>query len=260
MPSLTETIQALPEVQAKKFDTLEDKIGVVFDKKELLVQAFVHRSYLNEHHDFPLGHNERLEFLGDAILELVVTEYLFEEYGNDEGDLTNWRAALVNAKILSSITYEIDMEGYLFLSHGEAKDTGTKARDIILANTIESLIGAIYLDKGYTIVKQFITRWIIIKLPYVLENGLWIDAKSRFQESAQELLGITPTYRVLHEEGPDHAKVFQVGVYLDKEMVASGFGSSKQESQTEAAEAALKVKGWKAQHIKIIKRNPGDPL
>ncbi|OGH69255.1 MAG: ribonuclease III [Candidatus Magasanikbacteria bacterium RIFCSPLOWO2_02_FULL_44_11] len=260
MPILTETIQALPEVQEKKFAALEEKIGVSFTKKEYLVQAFVHRSYLNEHHDFPLGHNERLEFLGDAVLELVVTEYLFEEYGNDEGELTNWRAALVNAKILSSIAYEIDLEGYLFLSHGEAKDAGTKARDYILANTMESLIGAIYIDKGYSMAKQFITRWILIKLPYVLENGLWIDAKSRFQESAQELLGITPTYKVLNEEGPDHNKIFQVGVYLDKELVASGYGSSKQEAQTEAAEAAIKVKGWKGPKVHIMKREPGDPL
>lgn len=260
MPTLTDTIQSLPEVQEKKFQTLEDKMGIVFDKKEFLVQAFVHRSYLNEHHEFPLGHNERLEFLGDAVLELIVTEYLFEEYSNDEGELTNWRAALVNAKILSSIAYEIDLESYLFLSHGEAKDAGTKARDYIMANTIEALIGAIYIDKGYSITKQFITRWILIKLPYVLENGLWIDAKSRFQESAQELLGITPTYKVLHEEGPDHAKIFQVGVYLDKELVATGFGSSKQEAQTEAAEAAIKTKAWKGPRISILKREPGGPI
>ncbi len=258
--TLTEQVQSLPEVQEKHFETLEERIGVTFVKKEHLVQAFVHRSYLNEHHDFPVGHNERLEFLGDAVLELIVTEFLFEEYGNPEGELTNWRAALVNAKILSSIAYEIDMEEYLFLSHGEAKDAGTKARDYILANAMESLIGAIYIDRGYTIAKQFITRWILIKLPYVLENGLWIDAKSRFQESSQELLGITPTYKVLHEEGPDHNKIFQVGVFLDKELIATGFGSSKQEAQTEAAEAAVKTKSWKGPHVNIIKRSPGDPL
>lgn len=258
--TLTEEVQSLPEVQEKHFETLEERVGVTFVKKEHLVQAFVHRSYLNEHHDFPVGHNERLEFLGDAVLELIVTEFLFEEYGNPEGELTNWRAALVNAKILSSIAYEIDMESYLFLSHGEAKDAGTKARDYILANAMESLIGAIYIDRGYDIAKQFISRWILIKLPYVLENGLWIDAKSRFQESSQELLGITPTYKVLHEEGPDHAKIFQVGVFLDKELIATGFGSSKQEAQTEAAEAAVKTKSWKGPHVNIMKRNPGDPL
>jgi len=225
-----------------------------------LVQAFVHRSYLNEHHDFPLGHNERLEFLGDAVLELIVTEFLFEEYLNPEGELTNWRAALVNAKILAGIAYEIGMEPFLFLSHGESKDSGTKAREYIMANTIEAVIGAIYLDQGYDISRQFITRWIISRLPQVLEQGLYMDAKSRFQESAQELLGITPTYRVLHEEGPDHAKNFKVGVFLDKEMIASGNGTSKQEAQTDAAENAIKIKKWKGPKINIVKREVGGPL
>src|SRR3989344_5051709 len=255
-----ESIYSLPEVTEKKFPTLEEKIGITFRRKELLIQAFVHRSYLNEHHEFPLGHNERMEFLGDAVLELIVTEFLFEEYANPEGELTNWRAALVNAKILATIAYEIGMEPYLFLSHGEAKDAGTKARDYIMANTIEALIGAIYLDQGYDIARQFVTRWVITKLPDVLEQGLYLDAKSRFQESAQELLGTTPTYRVLHEEGPDHNKVFRVGVFLDKELVAAGEGSSKQEAQTEAAEAAVKVKGWKGPKIHIMKRSEGDPI
>lgn len=253
-------ISSLQEVKDKNFSALEKIIGIKFKKKEFLVQAFVHRSFLNEHHDFPLGHNERLEFLGDAVLELIVTEFLFEEYSNPEGELTNWRAALVNAKTLASIAYEIGMEPFLFLSHGEAKDGGTKARDYIMANTIEALIGAIYLDQGYTIAKQFITRWILIKLPNILENGLYLDAKSRFQESAQELLGITPTYKVLHEEGPDHNKLFKVGVYLDKELVASGEGTSKQEAQTEAAEAAIKLKGWRGPKISILKRSPDDPI
>ncbi len=250
----------LPEVKEKNFSKLENYFGISFKNKNLLVQAFVHRSYLNEHHDFPVGHNERLEFLGDAVLELVVTEFLFEEYGNPEGELTNWRAALVNAKTLSAIAYEIGMEPYLFLSHGEAKDSGTKARDYIMANTIEAFIGAAYLDQGYTIAKQFITRWIIIKLPGILENGLYLDAKSRMQESSQELLGVTPNYKVLHEEGPDHNKLFRVGVYLEKDLIATGEGTSKQEAQTDAAEQAIKVKGWKGPKIKIIKRNPGDPV
>jgi len=258
--SLNETVSNLPEVQEKKFEILENAIGVVFKNKNLLTQAFVHRSYLNEHRDFPLGNNERLEFLGDAVLELIVTEFLFHEYANPEGELTNWRAALVNANMLADIAYEIGMEPFLFLSHGEAKDAGTKARNYIMANTIEAVIGAIYLDQGYDISKQFVTRWVITKLPYVLENGLFMDAKSRFQESAQELLGITPTYRVLHEEGPDHAKIFKVGVFLDKDLIASGDGSSKQEAQTEAAEAAVKVKGWKGPHINIMKRGHGDPI
>lgn len=248
-----ENIFTIEEVNEKGFFDLQEKLGIPFKKPELLVQAFVHRSYLNEHHDFVLGHNERLEFLGDAVLELVVTEFLYKEYGNPEGELTNWRAALVNAKILASIAYEIGMEEYLFLSHGESKDAGTKARDYIMANAIEALIGAIYLDRGYEIAQQFIARWILPKLPYILENGLYLDAKSRFQESAQEIEGITPTYRVLHEEGPDHIKSFKVGVYLDKTLVATGEGTSKQEAQTEAAEAGLKIKGWKGPKINIIK-------
>lgn len=249
-------VTELTEVIEKNFNLLEKKIGTNFKKKEMLIQAFIHRSYLNEHHDFPLGHNERLEFLGDAVLELVVTEFLFEEYGNPEGELTNWRAALVNAKTLAAIAYEIGLEPFLFLSHGEAKDVGTKAREYIMANTIEALIGSMYLDQGYTISKQFITRWVIIKLPEILENGLYLDSKSRFQESAQELLGITPTYRVLDEDGPDHNKIFKVGVYLDKDLVASGHGTSKQEAQTDAAEAAIKVKGWKGPKINVMKRSP----
>ncbi len=259
MPTPSETISR-SDVMEKDFSALQKKIGLTFRDINYLIQAFVHRSYLNEHHDFPLGHNERLEFLGDAVLELIVTEFLFQEYGNPEGELTNWRAALVNAKILSGIAYEIGLEPHLFLSHGEAKDTGTKARDYIMANTIEALIGAIYLDQGYDLTRQFITRWVICKLPHVLENGLYMDAKSRFQESAQELLGITPTYRVLHEEGPDHAKQFEVGVFLDKELVAKGLGTSKQEAQTDAAEKAMVIKKWKGPHVDIIKRSSGDPL
>ena len=254
------TYKSLPEIAEKNFPALEETLGIKFKQPELLIQAFVHRSYLNEHHDFPLGQNERLEFLGDAVLELIVTEFLFHEYGNPEGELTNWRAALVNAVMLSGIAYEIGMEPYLFLSHGEAKDAGTKARDYIMANAIEALIGAIYLDQGYDMARQFVTRWVLIKLPEVLEQGLYMDAKSRFQESAQELLGITPTYRVLHEEGPDHAKLFRVGVFLDKELVAAGEGMSKQEAQTEAAEAGINEKGWKGPKINIIKRKPGDPI
>jgi len=253
-------IYSLPAVKEKNFPALEEKIGIHFRHPDYLVQAFVHRSYLNEHHDFPLGHNERLEFLGDAVVELIVTEFLFQEYLNPEGELTNWRAALVNANILAEIAYEIGMEPYLFLSHGEAKDAGTKARNYIMANTIEALIGAIYLDQGYDLAQQFITRWVIGKLPYILENGLYLDSKSRFQESAQEIMGITPTYRVLKEEGPDHDKRFSVGVFLDKELVATGEGSSKQEAQTEAAEVAVKTKGWKGPKINIIKRKKGDPL
>lgn len=255
-----ENLTNLPEVKERNFSLLEQRISVTFKNPDYLIQALVHRSYLNEHHDFPCGHNERLEFLGDAVLELVVTEYLFNEYGNPEGELTNWRAALVNAKALAGVAYEIGMEPYLFLSHGESKDAGTKARDYIMANAIEALIGAIYTDSGYEVASKFINQWVITKLPYVLENGLYMDSKSRFQESAQELVGMTPNYHVLEEEGPDHAKNFKVGVYLDKELIATGMGTSKQEAQTEAAEAAVKIKKWKGPKINIIKRNPGDPI
>lgn len=244
----------------KKFPRLEEKIGVPFRNPDHLVQALVHRSYLNEHRDFPLLHNERLEFLGDAVLELAVTEYLFENYLNPEGELTNWRAALVNAKMCAKVADEIGLEDFLFLSHGEAKDANTKAREYILANALEALIGAIYVDQGWDITKQFITRWIIIQLAEVLEHGLWMDPKSRFQESSQEIVGVTPTYRVIKEEGPDHNKQFVVGVYLDKEKIASGEGSSKQEAQVEAAEHALKKKKWKGPKIAIIARQPGDPI
>lgn len=242
----------------KLFAELEEKIGITFKNPDTLVQALVHRSYLNENRDFALGQNERLEFLGDAVLELVVTEYLFENYLNPEGELTNWRAALVNAKMCAEVAREIDLEPHLFLSHGESKDANTKARDYILANALEALIGAIYFDLGWDIAKQFVIRWIVTKLPMVLEHGLWMDPKSRFQESAQEVVGITPTYKVMKEDGPDHAKRFVVGVFLDKEKVAEGEGTSKQEAQTEAAEKGLQKKKWKGPVVQILKRKPGD--
>lgn len=250
----------LSEYTEKNFATLEERIGVSFKRKDYLVQAFVHRSFLNEHRDFPLAHNERLEFLGDAVLELAVTEFLFEQYLNPEGELTNWRAALVNAKMCAAVAQEIDMEPYLFLSHGESKDSGTKAREYILANAVEALIGAIYLDQGFDVARQFVTRWVISKLPEVLELGLWMDPKSRFQESAQEVVGVTPTYKVLKEEGPDHDKQFVVGVYLDKEKAAEGAGTSKQEAQVAAAEKALQEKGWKGPKTEIMERKPNDPI
>ncbi len=246
--------------QEKNFAALEEKIGIRFHNPDYLVQALVHRSYLNENREFPLAHNERLEFLGDAVLELVVTEFLFEQYLNPEGELTNWRAALVNAKMCAKVANEIGFESYLFLSHGEAKDAGTKAREYILANALEALIGSIYVDQGWDMAKQFVTRWVITKLPEVLELGLWMDPKSRFQESAQEILGITPTYRVMKEEGPDHNKQFVVGVYLDKEKIAEGTGTSKQEAQTDAAEHALEVKKWKGPKVEILLRKAGSNI
>lgn len=228
----------------KEFSGLEEKLGMKFKNVDLLTQALVHRSYLNEHPDFRLGHNERLEFLGDAVLELVVTEHLYSNYPNPEGDMTNWRAALVNANTLSAICKDTGAEDYLFLSRGESKDTGTKARQYILANAFESIIGAIYLDGGYDAAKKFITERVLVKLPYILEHKLYLDPKSRFQEAAQEVAGVTPTYRVVDEKGPDHDKWFKIGVYLNDDLVAEGEGSSKQEAQVQAAENGIKAKGW----------------
>jgi ribonuclease-3 len=228
----------------KDFSPLEERIGITFIDREVLTQAFVHRSYLNEHPGFTIGHNERLEFLGDAVLELVVTEYLYQNYPNPEGELTNWRAALVNAKSLAGVAQDLGLEQYLYLSHGEAKDSGSKARNYIIANAIEAFIGAIYLDQGMEVARNFITKFIISMLPNILQNRLYIDPKSRFQESAQEKVGLTPNYRVLEERGPDHAKEFIVGVYLSDELIAIGIGTSKQEAQIAAAENALNVKEW----------------
>ncbi|MFH0857609.1 MAG: ribonuclease III [Candidatus Magasanikbacteria bacterium] len=242
------------------FPALEEKIGIQFKNPDYLVQALVHRSYINEHRDFPLAHNERLEFLGDAVLELAVTRFLFEHYSNPEGELTNWRASLVNGKMCAQVAKDIGIEEYLFLSHGESKDNSAKARDYILANAVEAIVGAIYIDRGYDMAEQFITRWIISQLPAVLDEQLWMDPKSRFQEASQEIVGVTPTYKVLSEEGPDHAKEFVVGVYLEKTKIAEGVGSSKQEAQVDAAEKALAIKKWKGPKIDILERGPNDPL
>lgn len=228
----------------KDFTKLEAAIGYKFRDKDLLTQAVVHRSYLNEHPSFPMGHNERLEFLGDAVLELVVTEHLYRNYPNPEGELTNWRAALVNAKMLAEIAATIEIEPVLYLSHGESKDSASKARMYILANAFEALVGAMYLDDGMAAAKPFIEKAVLSKLPHVLEHKLYLDPKSRFQESAQETAGVTPTYRVLEEHGPDHAKQFTVGVFLGEELVASGTGTSKQEAQVDAAEKGLQAKNW----------------
>lgn len=222
---------------------MEKRVGIVFSDKNLLLQALTHRSYLNENPKWGQDHNERLEFLGDAVLELVVTEYLYKTYPNPEGELTNWRAALVNAVTLSKITSEFDLNDYILLSKGEARDTG-RARQYILANAMESLIGAIYLDQGYDSSEKFIKKFILKELPGIIEKRLYRDAKSLFQEMAQEHVGITPTYEVLKEWGPDHARNFQVGVFLEKEMAGVGDGPSKQEAQQVAASDALKKKGW----------------
>ena len=223
---------------------LEERLGHPFRDRSLLLQAVTHRSYLNEHSDFAQEHNERLEFLGDAVLELVVTEHLYKTYPNPEGVLTNWRAALVNAKTLAGISRDLAFEEFLLLSKGEARDKDSKARMYILANAIEAIIGAIYLDGGMEEAERFIREKILSHLPRIIELELYVDAKSKFQETAQEMLGITPTYKVLSEQGPDHQKEFTVGIYLEKDLVASGKGTSKQEAQLAAAEEGLRKKGW----------------
>lgn len=223
---------------------LEERLGYHFKDRSILIQAITHRSYLNENSSFPYPHNERLEFLGDAVLELIVTEYLFTHYANAEGELTNWRAALVNAKTLAGISRQLAFEEFLLMSKGEAKDANSKARMYILANAIEAIIGAIYMDGGMKGASEFIHRHILSHLEFILKNELYVDPKSKFQETAQELLGVTPSYKVLEEKGPDHAKEFTVGIFLDSALVAVGQGTSKQEAQVAAAQAAIEAKGW----------------
>lgn len=226
------------------FSKFEKIINLIFKDKNLLKQAFTHRSYLNERPSWPLLQNERLEFLGDAVLELVVTDYLFKGYPErPEGELTNLRAALVNANMLSKVAVDLEMNSFLLLSKGERKDTG-KARQYILANTFEALVGAIYLDQGYKAAEIFINKNLLTHLKEILEKNLWRDAKSFFQEKAQEIAGITPSYKVLKEWGPDHNKHFLIGVFLEEELVAEGEGMSKQEAEQNAALSALKIKKW----------------
>ena len=226
-----------------EFSPLEQKLGIEFSDKTLLKQAFIHRSYLNEHPEITLPHNERLEFLGDAVLELAVTRFLYLNYPNPEGELTNWRAALVNAKICGEIAESLGFNDFMLLSKGEAKDSG-KARHFILANAMESFIGALYLDKGYDDAAEFIGKHVLPQLPSIIEEQRYQDPKSKFQEKAQEVVGVTPTYNVLSESGPDHAKQFVIGVYLNEELISKGEGSSKQEAQEDAAANGLKEKGW----------------
>ncbi len=231
-------------MEINRYSELEKKIKISLGDKELLDMAFVHKSYVNEHRSKKRGHNERLEFLGDAVLELVVTEYLYKNYpAEEEGVLTNWRSALVKGGHLAEIASELGLGVYLYLSKGEERSGGRK-KNYILANTLEALIGAIYLDKDYQTAHAFIDGFILQRLGEILEKGLHIDAKSRFQEISQELLGITPEYKLIKEEGPDHDKIFVMGAYLGEEFIAQGSGSSKQKAEQEAAIAALKKKHW----------------
>ena len=220
---------------------LEQKLGVIFKNKNLLKEALTHRSYLNENPSWPLPHNERLEFLGDAVLELAVTEILFSRYPTSpEGELTSIRSALVNYQMLADIAKNMELGDYVFLSKGEAKDAG-KAREVILANAFEAILGAVYLDAGYESAKNFIEKAVMGRLDEVIEKKLYQDPKSLLQEIVQEKLRATPTYSVLSEKGPDHAKIFKVGVFFNGDLIAEGEGASKQEAEVEAAKEALRL-------------------
>lgn len=226
------------------FSTFEEKIGVRFKDKNLLKQAFTHRSYLNENPSLSLEQNERLEFLGDAVLELAITEYLYKKYPQKtEGEMTALRAALVNSIMLSEVASGLNIGDFMLLSKGEAKSLG-KARQYILANALEAIIGALYLEHGYEKTCEFLEKNLFGKIEEVIEKKLWIDAKSLFQEKAQEIEDVTPSYKVLSESGPDHEKVFTMGVFLGGELVAEGEGASKQEAEQNAARNGLKAKNW----------------
>jgi ribonuclease-3 len=226
------------------FSLFEKKTGVVFKNKKLLEQAFMHRSYINEIEEVGLSHNERLEFLGDAVLELVVTHHLYEKFPEcNEGELTAYRSALVNAVIISDIAKKIGMNDFLLLSKGEAKDKG-KARQYILANTYEAYVGAVYLDQGYEVARGFIEDTLYDRIDEIVKKKLWRDSKSLIQEKAQEHESYTPSYSVISETGPDHDKHFTVGIFFGKEKVAEGKGKSKQEAEQEAARKALVERGW----------------
>lgn len=217
---------------------IEEIVGHEVRDLDLYISSFTHRSYLNENRSFPLPHNERLEFLGDAVLELAATEYLYKNYSHPEGELTNFRSALVNYKKLSEIAKSMGLEKFMLMSRGEAKDMG-RARQVILANAIEALIGALYLDAGYGPVSEFIEKNILIELPHIITQGSYVDPKSKLQELVQEKKGVTPTYGVVSESGPDHDKVFVVAAFINNEEIGRGTGPSKQEAEISAAENAL---------------------
>lgn len=227
-----------------EFSKFEQTTGIVFSNKKLLEQAFIHRSYINENSGSKFSHNERLEFLGDAVLELVVTSYLYLKYPDrDEGELTAYRSALVNAVIIGEVAQALGMNEYLLLSKGEAKDIG-KARSYILANTYEAYVGAVYLDQGYDVAEKFIAGTLFGKIDTIVAKKLWRDAKSLVQEKAQEYVNVTPSYKVLSEAGPDHDKHFTIGIFFGDEKIAEGKGHSKQEAEQSAARSALELKNW----------------
>lgn len=226
------------------FEVFEQSLDITFINKDLLKQAFTHRSYLNEHRTLGIDHNERLEFLGDAVLELAVTHFLYKKFPDKkEGDLTAFRSALVNTNTLSEAATKLGMNAFLLLSKGEAKDTG-RARQFILANTFEAFIGALYIDQGYDAAQLFVSKNILNLIDDIVEQKKFIDSKSKFQELAQEHTGHTPSYKLIKEVGPDHNKVFVIGVLINEKEIAQGEGKSKQEAEQMAAEKALVVKGW----------------
>ena len=226
------------------FSEFEKKTGIVFKDKNLLMQAFIHRSYINENANTGMSHNERLEFLGDAVLELVVTDFLYRKYpSHDEGELTALRSALVNAVIIAEVALKAEMNDYLLLSKGESKDKG-KARQYILANTYEAYVGAVFLDQGYSSAEKFITKTLLPHTEEIVEKKLWRDSKSLVQEKSQEFFSVTPNYKVISEAGPDHDKHFTIGIFFGADKIAEGKGKSKQEAEQAAAQNALKVKNW----------------
>jgi ribonuclease-3 len=216
----------------------KDHLGVEFGDVQLLITALTHRSYVNEHRSTVKDHNERLEFLGDAVLELVVTEHLYTNYAEPEGILTNWRSALVRTESISAAATALGFEPYLRLSRGEKRGTD-RARAQIMANCFEAVVGAVYIDQGYDAAKGLIANSIISTFEKILETGSWMDPKSRFQELSQSMLGFTPAYKVLDEDGPDHDKTFTVGVYVESKLYGKGNGPSKQSAQQVAAEKGL---------------------
>ncbi len=226
------------------FQLFAKKIEYSFNRPNLLVEALTHRSYLNEHREYSGSHNERLEFLGDAVLELAVTDFLYKKFpAKPEGELTSYRAALVNTVSLAESAQTLSVNDYLLLSKGESKDTG-RARDVILADAFEAIIGAIYLDSGFTSAETFIAKSLYHKIDDVITQRSYQDAKSRFQEVAQEKRNTTPLYETLSEIGPDHNKRFIVGVFIGREEIARGEGQSKQEAEQSAAQAGLSAMQW----------------
>jgi len=222
-------------------EELEKSLSLKFKNKNSIKTAFIHRSYLNEHPEETLPHNERLEFLGDSVLGMLVSEYLYKKFpDHPEGDLTNFRSSLVNARILSQISSSLNLGTFLYLSKGE-ESTGGRTRQYILANTLEAFIGALFLDSGLEITNKFVLKYILPPLSEIIEKKLYKDFKSLLQERSQEEQGLTPIYKILKETGPDHEKTFLTGVYLGKKKISEGRGSSKQLAEQEAARIALEI-------------------